>query len=877
MAYVTRLDAEALNYIHDYWETIRDTGNALGISREAIGGLMAKEHQMYNTNIYYHTWSDGLALTVLPTHAQIQQAYAIVQGLGIADSGDWRLKILHPVLMDVGPGNFKFTTALRLLEQYNAVHEDVDDDPLDLKKYNTDYRLLLTDLMKRSEPTTAIFYGLMVQEADTFFTKTLNSVADQAYWNSLSPEFRDALRITYMNFGQTLMWEKYTKQLADYGFYRPEPGRLVDNAGGETYLYYNVDAVRGALGLPASGGVPLPLALAPGTPPVRGVLALEAARENFQRGLSEAAMDWFRRVRDPQGAKFLEAVTGGIKADFGVIPVAMQDMKGFPRLTEAIRTVVAGEIDGVARLNLSQRGVWYLHSDDAQGMSVTAGNETGDLMLGGALGDNLSGGGGQDVLFGGGAADILDGGAGDDVLIGGAGDDELRGGADFDRYVVGRDRDTITDTDGRGTIETAQGRQIGGVFVQQADGSYAWQSDGTVHASKTGDTLTITLAGGAQVVVGNFQNGQLGIQLLDAPTAPQPTLTIVGDLTPIDADPETPGVQYSYDALNNVVTDPNQPEPNRADVLNGRDIETNSDLIQSGGGDDILRGKAGDDQLEGGAGADWLSGDPGNDLLLGGADRDVLWGGPGNDRLYGDAEVALETAIVQGETDPPTGSQGEFLDGVVGDDILVAGAADDVLLGGGGADLLVGGAGDDSLLGDLTSTSLTPGWTVVRQVEQGPGGETLYVWSLNGGSVEPDLDPADDTLYGGAGADWIFGGPGTDLLDGGSGDDVLFGEDGDDTLGGEPGMTPCAGRETKFSCRTRNCNSRRAHKPVVRFSRQSGLPGSGSRKSVLTLRGGGSCRVHRTSAPKQAPTPLPLPAPHHHCSTPKAVQSSVRR
>ena len=401
--------------------------------------------------------------------------------------------------------------------------------------------------------------------------------------------------------------------------------------------------------------------------------------------------------------------------------------------------------------------------------------------------------GARDVLWGGNKNDLLIGRKGDDVLIGDAGNDTLEGGPGADILIGGSGRDTyvwnpeedpaedrVIDEDGEGVfvLKDAAGN------INLLSGTYVQVNATTWRNLKTGADVithnspwTLTLPDGSTVNLGeDFEWGDFDLDLLATPTAPQPTLTILGDLTPVEP--------LQYDELGNLVVDPNTPAPDRDDALNGRDSDTEGDLIQGLGGDDILTGKAGDDQLEGGAGEDWVSGDPGKDLLLGGADRDVLWGGPGDDRLYADAEIALETAIAQGETDPPTGTQGEFLDGVVGDDILVSGAADDVLLGGGGADLLVGGAGDDSLLGDLTSTSLTPGWTVLRQVEQNPNGQTVYVWSLDGGSAEPDLDPGDDTIYGGAGADWIFGGPGADLLDGGNGDDVLFGEDGDDALVG---------------------------------------------------------------------------------------------
>jgi hypothetical protein len=213
--YITTYGTEALNYIGFHEGVIQDTASVLGTSAAAIAGLMGKEREAYARRRTFHMYWDGYTALLLPTHAAITAAYEDAKARGIADAGDWASKVLHPVLMDLGPGNFKFSTALRLLEEYNAVYPD--SDPLVLKQYNSDYNRLLSDLLNETSPTTAKFFGLMAKEADNFFTTNLNTVADQAYWNSLSPEFKEALQITYMNFGQTKMWEKYTKQLTDNG------------------------------------------------------------------------------------------------------------------------------------------------------------------------------------------------------------------------------------------------------------------------------------------------------------------------------------------------------------------------------------------------------------------------------------------------------------------------------------------------------------------------------------------------------------------------------------------------------------------------------------------------------------------------------------
>jgi hypothetical protein len=52
-------------------------------------------------------------------------------------------KMRHPVLLDLGPGNFQLRTAIRLLDIYNKDY--VGNDPLDLKLYNNDYVKLAHD------------------------------------------------------------------------------------------------------------------------------------------------------------------------------------------------------------------------------------------------------------------------------------------------------------------------------------------------------------------------------------------------------------------------------------------------------------------------------------------------------------------------------------------------------------------------------------------------------------------------------------------------------------------------------------------------------------------------------------------------------------
>src|SRR5215470_2859429 len=259
-------------------------------------------------------------------------------------------------------------------------------------------------------------------------------------------------------------------------------------------------------------------------------------------------------------------------------------------------------------------------------------NGAADVLLGDSGPDQLFGGKGDDVLFGGAENDDLEGGPGADLLVGGSG---------HDTYVwnAGENAadDTLIDEDrsGRLVFKDATGRvTVQGDYKQDPTTPNRWiPVQGGPSVITHNSPYTLILPDGGKVILGeDFQWGDLGIKLVSTPTDPTTTTTIVGDLAPIDNDPNTPGVQYSYDALGNVVTNPSQAEPNREDVLFG---SAGNDLIQGQGGSDGIWAGIGNDQIEAGAGNDMASGMDDNDVVLGGPGQDVLWGAVGDDRVYG--------------------------------------------------------------------------------------------------------------------------------------------------------------------------------------------------------------------------------------------------
>jgi uncharacterized protein YkwD len=176
--------------------------------------------------------------------------------------------------------------------------------------------------------------------------------------------------------------------------------------------------------------------------------------------------------------------------------------------------------------------------------------------------------------------------------------------------------------------------------------------------------------------------------------------------------------------------------------------------LDGGGGNDILRGNAGNDTLFGGSGNDRLFGNAGNDFISGGAGRDEVFGGAGNDVIsYGSGDVfwdngvprniggsGIDTLVVDAGSKFNTSALSKYGferfrgaekdDRVIGDDAKVA----YMMNGGGGDDYLKGNAGNDTLIGGAGNDTLEPGASSggVQRLEGGTGNDTYMVTSEAG-------------------------------------------------------------------------------------------------------------------------------------------------
>lgn len=154
----------------------------------------------------------------------------------------------------------------------------------------------------------------------------------------------------------------------------------------------------------------------------------------------------------------------------------------------------------------------------------------------------------------------------------------------------------------------------------------------------------------------------------------------------------------------------------------------------------------------------FLFGEAGDDLIVGNEGADYLDGGSGMDQLFGHAG----SDVLDG------GTENDTLAGGDGQDILLGGEHNDDLYGEQQDDVLIGGTGDDVLWGDSPNPQLAA-WDGNDYMDGGDGDDEM------GGGGGADI------LIGGQGGDTLWGGSGNDILDGGAGADYLEGGTGDDT------------------------------------------------------------------------------------------------
>jgi Ca2+-binding RTX toxin-like protein len=361
----------------------------------------------------------------------------------------------------------------------------------------------------------------------------------------------------------------------------------------------------------------------------------------------------------------------------------------------------------------------------------------GDDVIDGLGGfDRIRGLGGDDRICGGGESDFVRGGGGDDAIDGAGGSDTAHGGPGADRIVLG---------------------------VGEVEGLFGGPGDDRLFG---GSGSFDGLIGGAGDDLLHGGRGQDLAEFFGAPSGVRADLE-AGTATGQGAD--------RLIAIEGLVGS------NFDDVLLGDAI---SNLIVAQQGDDVVDAR-GSGTLEG-LGADLIDGGGGDDVLDGDVGADIV--------TFEDAPLPVTVDLTLGTAtgwgaDSLSGIEaiiGSFLDdeliGDAQDNAFAAGAGDDAIDGRGGTDQAAYFDAAGSVVADLRAGVAT-GWGI----------DTLLdIEDLTGSGFA-------DVLTGEDGPNAIVGGSGPDLLDGSAGDDLLVGANGNDQADGGDGLDTCDA-ETELAC-----------------------------------------------------------------------------
>ncbi|MDP3747078.1 MAG: calcium-binding protein [Phenylobacterium sp.] len=376
-------------------------------------------------------------------------------------------------------------------------------------------------------------------------------------------------------------------------------------------------------------------------------------------------------------------------------------------------------------------GATYSGGDD-----IAVGSAFNDTLQGRMGWDWLDGAGGDDLLLGGKDQDVALGGAGNDTLYGDLGDDYLSGGAGNDVHYGGDGNDSFS---GKAGNDTMSGEGGDDVFLVNGDGGavYDYMDGGAGN-----DTINFERFGAVAVTVDLASTSYYG----DAWTSIENATGAAG-----------------------------------ADQLTGT---TGANVLKGGAGTDTLNGRTGADILEGGAGADSITGDVAADLTLSyaGSTAGVVVNLGTHEVFGGDAEGDTFSNV-----DHVTGSRfndllkgdaaANHVQGLAGDDWLLATAGADIFDGGEGRDFVDyadAAAGVTLNIGGYTGTGFTDGF--------GSGGLAaghtyVKVEGVSGSTYGDNLSAGDgvQVLIGGRGNDTLAGGAGADtfIFNRGDGSDVI--------------------------------------------------------------------------------------------------------
>jgi hypothetical protein len=254
-------DPRDLNYIAAKAKPINDTATLLRVPPPGIAGGIVREMTLTR---YAYPWKpDWLAgqpvkgfltskepvlsvpesdmLNGFPAEWRPLSHQTIANGFALANTPGGTLKFpppfaglgLHlnalwnPALFDVGPGNIKIRTAISMLQNYSQMFPD--SDPLNLKRYNQHYDLLVRDLKDPDSNTTVKIAGLVAREGQDFF---VNAMTPQR-WAALSDDRRAATLTKYYAVGKERMQDDFARKGGNPNTYTPD----FSGDGSDIYLH----------------------------------------------------------------------------------------------------------------------------------------------------------------------------------------------------------------------------------------------------------------------------------------------------------------------------------------------------------------------------------------------------------------------------------------------------------------------------------------------------------------------------------------------------------------------------------------------------------------------------------------------------------------
>ncbi|MEN5181908.1 hypothetical protein ABE501_19290, partial [Comamonas testosteroni] len=847
---------ESFKWIGDLANEIKSIAATSGISAGTIAGIMAEERKDYLDGKTVNELSDLRARIKLspteqdqvnalsvgpeaallaylsslgnrpaPTHADWVAELAEVDALFSDPDAKPNLlqKMLHPSLIDVGYGNFRIRTAVRLMNDHPAMAS-----ALGLDIYKNDYAKLVSDLIDPKSDVTAKFYALYAREAEQWF---LDNNAYSGQWSSLPQEFKDALLVTYMNLGQTKMTS--LMRSPDGMGYQPQPA--LDNGGGMNHLL-NALQIGSAIdlsgyGVDAKGLSVSELAAlaAQNTPDGQAArYALSRQRSMVLPSLNYSAVNtsgqldlfnpdtgngnWTQPLIDDRASMLRAVVYRTItnSSDDAVLP-----------LSSTGSTKSARFLDKNSDTEILVGPGLLVGSDVWRAQYIFGGDGVDTDLTGQGYADHLYGGAGNDTLTGLGGDDYLQGDAGVDTLIGGAGSDTLVGGAGSDIYVLNLSDsgvDTILDSDGQievgGVVIAGSFGQLAGAAAIGSPDYYSNDANRQYKLSQVGanEWRLFAKSGNDYTLVAklqDWQDGQLGINLNGGQ---------LGEALPTMGLSYPNSVAYmNFNATRSTVGVVME-GGTKSDSFTGSGY---SDVISTGDGlGNYVMAQGGNDFIVGGSGREYIragangSGTDDNDTVQAGAGTDMVYGGMGEDLIWGNT---ANTEYLATATD--SGERGDWLSGEGGNDFIAGSHSQDMIFGGAGADTLLGGAGNDLILGDgqysVSSRAValdyaSPStqsfvWNAdgtikgpLNQYDYGldpvviPNG-SIHNWSWSGAESDFGITLAsgitflsqvrvapgggDDLIDGGEGDDWIAGQTGNDRILGGAGNDILYGDD----------------------------------------------------------------------------------------------------